>query len=127
MTWPGPTAGVRWRSPRCSTWATSAVTSSTPWPCVEPPTAGAWSPLMREALALALAGSYTTQIGRAYANLQTCLVDHLSYVAAEVCYREGVAYCEEHDLGAIALGLAGGHAGVLAHTGRWAEAEAMVE
>ena len=45
--------------------------------CVDACTGGVWEPLMREALALALAGPYTTQIGRTYANLQTCLVDHL--------------------------------------------------
>ena len=95
--------------------------------CVDACTGGVWEPLMRQALALALAGHYTTQIGRTYANLQNCLVDHLCFAAAEICYREGVAYCEEHDLGAIALHLAGGQAGVLARTGRWAEAEAIVE
>jgi DNA-binding CsgD family transcriptional regulator/tetratricopeptide (TPR) repeat protein len=95
--------------------------------CVDADTGRVWEPSMREALALALAGSDPFQIGRAYQNLQGCLIDHLSYTAAEVCFREGHAFCQEHDMGTFAHSLASGQARLLAQTGRWAEVETIAE
>ena len=61
--------------------------------------------------------------GRAYANLQGMLTDAMRYAEAERFYREGIAYCDDHDLATSGLCLAGGQASVLLHTGRWAEVE----
>ena len=38
-------------------------------------------------------------------------------------YREGLVYCDDHDLATSGLCMAGGQAAVLMHTGRWAEVE----
>jgi DNA-binding NarL/FixJ family response regulator len=47
----------------------------------------------------------------------------MRYAEAERYYREGSAYCDEHDLRTSGLCLAGGEAEVLAQTGRWHEVE----
>jgi DNA-binding NarL/FixJ family response regulator len=51
------------------------------------------------------------------------LVDAMRYPEADRTYREGIAYCDEHDNRTSGLCLAGGQAGLLAVTGRWAEVE----
>ncbi len=83
---------------------------------------------MREALALALAGPYTTQIGRTYANLQTCLVDHLSLRRgrASATARASPTARSTTSTPSPSTSLEARQV-VLVHTGRWAEAEAIVE
>jgi DNA-binding CsgD family transcriptional regulator len=91
--------------------------------CVAGYTGQPWLDLMLEALDLARGAGHHHQVGRAYANLQASLVDDLKFAEATRYYRQGLAYCEEHDLGTFGLCLAGGEAGVLAHTGRWSEVD----
>ena len=91
--------------------------------CVTAYTGGDWLDTMLEALRLAVAGRHHHQVGRAYANLQATLVDQLRFAEAQRFYRDGIAYCEDHDLGTFALCLDGGQAGVYAHTGRWPDVE----
>ena len=91
--------------------------------CVEYDRSDRWYPWMREALDLALEHGLHDQAGRGYANLLGLLTDALRYPEAERYYREGRAYCDEHDLATSGLCLAGSQAAVLMHTGRWAEVE----
>ena len=90
--------------------------------CVEYP-GDRWFDWIREALDLAVEHGFSDQTGRAYANLQAMLVDAMRYAEAERFYREGMAYCEEHDNHTSGLCLAGGQAQVLMVTGRWAAVE----
>ena len=90
--------------------------------CVEYP-GERWFEWIREALDLAVEHGFTDQAGRGYANLQAMLVDEMSYARAERFYREGRAYCDEHDNHTSGLCLAGGQAQVLMLAGRWAEVE----
>ncbi|MEO6513043.1 MAG: AAA family ATPase [Nocardioides sp.] len=91
--------------------------------CVEYDRSERWFDWIREALDLALAHGMHEQAGRAYANIQAMLVDSMRYPEAERLYGEGMAYCDEYDNRTSGLCLAGGQAGVLAVTGRWAEVE----
>ncbi len=91
--------------------------------CVRADQGEDWMGMMRESLDIAVRNGQHDQAGRAYANLQELLLDELSYAECERFYREGAAYCEEHDLGTYGLCLDGGQAGLLALTGRWDEVE----
>jgi DNA-binding NarL/FixJ family response regulator len=91
--------------------------------CIEYDRGDRWYPWIREALELALAHGLHDQAGRAFANLQAMLTDAMRFPEAEHWFREGAAYCDEHDNHTSGLCLAGGQAGVLAVTGRWAEVE----
>jgi DNA-binding NarL/FixJ family response regulator len=91
--------------------------------CVEYDRSDQWYPWIREALELALEHGLHDQAGRAYANLQAMLADKMRFAEAEHWFREGMTYCDEHDNHTSGLCLAGGQAGVLAATGRWAEVE----
>jgi DNA-binding NarL/FixJ family response regulator len=91
--------------------------------CVEYDIGERWYAWIREALDLALEHGLHEQAGRGFANLQAMLVDAMRYPEAEHWYREGMAYCDEHDNHTSGLCLAGGQAGLLASTGRWAEVE----
>ncbi len=91
--------------------------------CVEYVRSDDWYDLIQEALGLALRHGLSEQAGRGYANIQELLVDSMRYAEAEQLFREGMAYCEEHDNRTSGLCLAGGQAGVLAVTGRWDEVE----
>ncbi len=82
-----------------------------------------WYPWIREALDIALDHGLHDPAGRAYANLQGMLLDAMRYPEAERYYREGLAYCDDHDLATSGLCIAGGQASVLLFTGRWAEVE----
>ena len=91
--------------------------------CVEYDRSDRWYPWMREALDLALEHGLHDQAGRGYANLLGLLTDALRYPEAERYYKEGWAYCDEHDLATSGLCLAGSQAAVLMHTGHWTEVE----
>jgi DNA-binding CsgD family transcriptional regulator len=91
--------------------------------CVEYDRSEEWYDLIREALRLAVEHRHHNQAGRALANLQAMLDDAMRYAEAEHHFREGMAYCDEHDNHTSGLCLAGGQAALLAVTGRWAEVE----
>ena len=94
--------------------------------CVEYP-GERWFDWVREALDLAVEHKFPDQTGRGYANLQAMLVDEMRYAEAEHFYREGMAYCDEHDNHTSGLCLAGGQAQVLMVTGRWAAVEEIAQ
>jgi ATP/maltotriose-dependent transcriptional regulator MalT len=95
--------------------------------CVEYDRSDRWLEWMEEALTVALEHGMHEQAGRAYANLQAMFLDAMRLTEAEQVYRDGMAYCEEHDNRTSGLCLAGGQAGLLAVTGRWAEVEQISE
>ena len=95
--------------------------------CVEYERSDRWYPWIREALTIALDHGLPDPAGRAYANLQGMLTDAMRYAEAERFYREGIAYCDDHDLATSGLCLSGGQAGVLLHTGRLTAVEEISE
>ena len=48
-----------------------------------------------------------TEAGRAYANLHALYCGQRRFDEAERCFAEGVAYCDEHDIGASQLSACG--------------------
>ncbi len=84
-----------------------------------------WEHLMTEALDIGRSGGHYNQVGRAYANFHSCLVDQLRFAEATRYYREGIAYCDEHDMTTFGLCLNGDQCSVLAHTGQWDEIETI--
>jgi ATP/maltotriose-dependent transcriptional regulator MalT len=84
-----------------------------------------WQTPLRRALDVALANQLPAQAAFAYTNLQEFTSGTMRYAEAERWYREGAAYCDEHDLDTWGLCLAGGQAFVLASTGRWDEVESI--
>jgi DNA-binding CsgD family transcriptional regulator/tetratricopeptide (TPR) repeat protein len=84
-----------------------------------------WQEPLRRSLDVALANQLPLQAAFAYTNLQEFTTGTMRYAEAERWYREGAAYCDEHDLDTWGLCLAGGQALVLASTGRWDEVESI--
>jgi tetratricopeptide (TPR) repeat protein len=86
---------------------------------------GEWAGLLRRSLDVALAGEHEREAGRAYVNMHSLHVGGRNWQAAESCYREGVAYCDDHDIPTYSLSLHSDHAEALGRTGRWDEAVAL--
>jgi DNA-binding CsgD family transcriptional regulator len=84
-----------------------------------------WQTPLQRSLDVALANRLPVQAAYAYTNLQEFTSGTMRYAEAERWYREGAAYCEEHDLDTWGLCLAGGQALVLALTSRWDEVESI--
>jgi DNA-binding CsgD family transcriptional regulator/tetratricopeptide (TPR) repeat protein len=81
--------------------------------------------LMNQALEIALAHCQEEQASRAYANL-LCLHGYRRDVgAAEQCFVNAIAYCEEHDITTDAGLMRGEWALALLRAGRWDEASAV--
>ena len=82
---------------------------------------------MREALRLALESGGEAQAGRAYANGYTFFAAQYRFAEGERFWRDGIAYCDEHDITTFATCLRGHRAVALLDLGRWDEAAAMAE
>jgi ATP/maltotriose-dependent transcriptional regulator MalT len=82
---------------------------------------------LRDSLRIAISHHLHVHAGRAFANLKYVYYAQLRFAEAEQTCREGIAYCEEHELGAAMNCLLGGQAEMLEVTGRWAEAAAVSE
>ena len=78
-----------------------------------------------QALGIALDADLQKSAGVAYANLQEAASRLNMFAAAERYYAEGMAYCEEHELGVYSVCLQGWRAVSLALLGRWSEAAAI--
>ena len=57
-----------------------------------------WVELLRRSLELAISRNLPNQAGRAYSNLYGISCDQFRFDEGEQYYRDGVAYCEQHDL-----------------------------
>jgi DNA-binding CsgD family transcriptional regulator/tetratricopeptide (TPR) repeat protein len=86
-----------------------------------------WSGRMREALRLALESGGDAQVGRAYANAYTYFAAQYRFAEGERFWRDGVAYCDEHDITTFATCLRGHRAVALLDLGRWEAASAIAE
>jgi DNA-binding CsgD family transcriptional regulator/tetratricopeptide (TPR) repeat protein len=86
---------------------------------------GEWTSYLRRALDVALSAGLDDQAGQAFMNLHGSYVDQRRFAEAERCFIDGVAYCDEHDLGSYPAFLRGERVAALARTGRWDEAVAL--
>ncbi len=80
---------------------------------------------LHRALETAMADGLGEQAGRAYANLYSMYCAALRLPEGEHIYVDGIAYCDEHDIGTFGTCLRGERSSVLAMLGRWDEAESL--
>jgi DNA-binding CsgD family transcriptional regulator/tetratricopeptide (TPR) repeat protein len=85
-------------------------------------TGGEWTGYLRRALDVALSAGLDSEAGRAFSNLYGTYAGQRRFAEAERYFIEGVAYCDEHDVGSHAGFLRGARAMALGRTGRWDEA-----
>ncbi len=86
---------------------------------------GDWTGPLERALEIAVAAGLPEQAGRAYANLHASYCSELRFTEAEPYFANGVAYCDEHDIGTFGICLRGEHTGTLEMLGRWDESAAL--
>jgi DNA-binding CsgD family transcriptional regulator/tetratricopeptide (TPR) repeat protein len=86
-----------------------------------------WTTPMKEALRLGLEIGGLAQVGRAYANAYTYYAAQYRFAEGERFWREGIAYCDEHDVTTYSTCLRGHRAVALMDLGRWDEAAALAE
>jgi DNA-binding CsgD family transcriptional regulator/tetratricopeptide (TPR) repeat protein len=84
-----------------------------------------WAELIRRSLELAISRNLPNQAGRGYSNLYGIACDQFRFDDGEQYYRDGVAYCEQHDLDRHSYFLRAARTTVLEHRGRWDEAVAI--
>jgi DNA-binding CsgD family transcriptional regulator/tetratricopeptide (TPR) repeat protein len=77
---------------------------------------------MEQGLRIALDANLQDMVGNLYSSLQEAASRSHKFDEAERYYAEGVAYCEERELGVFIVCLQGWRAVTLALLGRWAEA-----
>jgi ATP/maltotriose-dependent transcriptional regulator MalT len=88
---------------------------------------GEWAGPLRRALQVALSHGLQEQAGRAFANLHSVYCGQLRFAEAESCFADGIAYCDEHDIGTFSSCLRGERTYALAMLGRWDEAVALCQ
>ena len=86
---------------------------------------GEWTGYLRRALDIALSAGLDSEAGRAFANLYCVYDGQRRFAEAEPHFTDGVAYCDEHDIGSRAAHLQGERVLALERTGRWDEAVAL--
>jgi DNA-binding CsgD family transcriptional regulator len=88
---------------------------------------GDWEPLMRRAQSIAADHKISYEAGFAYAGLHELQCANREFAKADTYFRDGVAYCEDHDLGTYDACLRGVRTSSLERLGRWDEAVALAE
>ena len=78
--------------------------------------------LLRESLALSLAGRFHEQAARVFTNLSECLIEAGAFDKAEALIEEGITYDTTHDLDAWTYYLMGRKAQLVFELGRYQEA-----
>jgi DNA-binding CsgD family transcriptional regulator/tetratricopeptide (TPR) repeat protein len=78
--------------------------------------------LIRRSLQVAISHNLPNQVGRAYANLYGISCDLFRFAEGEQYFRDGVAYCDQHDLDTHSYFLRASRTAVLEHRGHWDEA-----
>ena len=86
---------------------------------------GDWTRPMRRALQVAITEGLQTQAGRAYANMYAVYCRQRRFDEAERYFAEGIAYCDEHDIGTFSACLRGERASALEKTGHWEESASL--
>jgi DNA-binding CsgD family transcriptional regulator/tetratricopeptide (TPR) repeat protein len=84
-----------------------------------------WEALLSRALAVALDHDAVAEAGHAYTNLHELSCSSRRYAESGPYYLDGVAFCEEHDLGTYLCCLQGVRTATLERLGRWDEAVAL--
>ena len=84
-----------------------------------------WTRQLRRALEIAIAGGMEEQVGRAYANLYSSHCAERRFAEAEQYLKEGLAFCDDHDISTFSTCLRGEQTNTLAMLGRWDESAAM--
>ncbi len=84
-----------------------------------------WTGPLARALDIAVAEGLQEQAGRAFANLHASYCSELRFTEAEPYFTDGVAYCDEHDIGTFGICLRGEHTGALEMLGRWDESAVL--
>ncbi len=79
-------------------------------------------PMLRRALEIAVSGRHEEQAGRAFTNLYIMFHSRWRFAEAERVYLDGIAYCDEHDIGTYGTCLRGERANALEKAGDWEEA-----
>ena len=82
----------------------------------------AWEPMMLQALQTGIAARVDGEVGRAYANLHAIYTTEKRWGDSERAYREGIAYCDDHDIGTYGYCLRGSQGQALVIQSRWDEA-----
>jgi len=77
---------------------------------------------LEESLRLALAEGLTEQAGRAYSSLMEACVRLNRIADSDRYYAEGLAYCEDLEMGVFSICINGWRSQALLRTGRWDEA-----
>jgi DNA-binding CsgD family transcriptional regulator len=88
---------------------------------------GDWEPLLRRALSIALEHGTEYEAGFAYTNLQELHCANRDYAKADPYFHDGVAYCQDHDLGTYYNCLVGVRTSALDRLGRWDESAGIAE
>jgi ATP/maltotriose-dependent transcriptional regulator MalT len=84
-----------------------------------------WTGPLERALEIAVAEGLQEQAGRAFANLHVLYCSELRFAKAEPYFADGVAYCDENDIGTFGICLRGEHTRTLEMLGRWDESAAL--
>jgi DNA-binding CsgD family transcriptional regulator len=84
-----------------------------------------WAGPLERALAIAVAEGLQGQAGRAFANLHSMYCGELRFSDAAPYFADGIAYCDEHDIGTFGICLRGEHTSTLEMLGRWDQAAAL--
>jgi DNA-binding CsgD family transcriptional regulator/tetratricopeptide (TPR) repeat protein len=82
-----------------------------------------WYDLMRRGIEVAREHELQNPVGRGYANMHSMLVIERRYAEATHWFREGSAYCEEHDIATYGTCLLSSQAEVELGIGEWDRAE----
>jgi len=88
---------------------------------------GNWEPVLRRALSIALENGVENEAGFAYTNLHEQHCGNRDYAKADPYFHDGVAYCEDHDLGTYYNCLSGVRTSALERLGRWDESARIAE
>jgi DNA-binding NarL/FixJ family response regulator len=88
---------------------------------------GEWEPVLRRALSIALENGIAPEAGFAYTNLHELHIGNRDYAKADPYFHDGIAYCEDHDLGTYYNCLCGVRTSSLERLGRWDESVRIAE
>jgi DNA-binding CsgD family transcriptional regulator/tetratricopeptide (TPR) repeat protein len=83
---------------------------------------GEWAGIMGRSLEIAVAAGYHNQAGRAFANFYAIYAADRRFAEADQLFRDGIAYCDEHEMATHATSMRSERANALERTGRWPEA-----
>jgi DNA-binding CsgD family transcriptional regulator/tetratricopeptide (TPR) repeat protein len=84
-----------------------------------------WYVEMRTSIEIGRQHGLQSQTGRGYANFHDLLTRSHRFPEAVSLYREGMAYCNDHDIATYGSCLLAGQAAVELDLGHWAEAQSM--